>query len=61
MQRDMDALLYGSGPRPGDDGFAFGGLLAALPTVVAPYPKAAPPGPPRLRYDPATKSWKAIR
>lgn len=65
MQRDMDALLYGNGPRPGDDGFAFGGLLATIggepPTVVAPYPKAAPPGPPRLRYDPATKSWEAIQ
>jgi hypothetical protein len=60
MRRDMDALLCGTGPRPGNDAFQFGGLLATLPTVTAPYPKAPPPGPPRQRYDPATKSWGPV-
>jgi hypothetical protein len=67
MQRDMDALLYGTGPRPdrpeftGIDGLMAGIAGAELPAIVMPYPKAAPPGPPRLRYDPATKTWEAAQ
>jgi hypothetical protein len=65
FERSMDDLLmYGNSPRPGEHEFTgIGGLMSStlddlLPTIVAPYPKAAPPGPPRLRYDPTTKSWE---
>lgn len=65
MRADLDFTLYGNGPRPGDDGFQFGGLMAALgmesPTITAPYPKAPPPGPPRMRYNQTAKTWEAIR
>lgn len=65
MQRDTDALLFGVGPRPGDAGFQVGALMSGilgdmLPTITAPYPKAPPPGPARMRYNPATKQWEAI-
>lgn len=58
-----EALLGCAGPTDGPH--EFGGLLAALgaeapPTIAMPYPKAAPPGPPRQRYDPVTKSWEAV-
>lgn len=63
MRSDMDSLLYGTGARPDEPGFTgFGSLFPdGPPTIVMPYPKAAPPGPSRLRYDPATKTWEAIR
>lgn len=59
-----DALLFGNGPRPGDPQTGIGGLMggvvgAELLAVVMPYPKAAPPGPPRVRFNQDTKAWEA--
>ncbi|MEZ0090013.1 hypothetical protein [Streptacidiphilus sp. EB129] len=64
MRMDEEFFLYGNGPRPGDPGFETGGLMKGvlgeiLPGVVMPYPKAPPPGPPRMRFNQETKTWEA--
>ena len=66
MERRMDNLmLWGNseGPPPGvQPGKMFGGLLEAFgldgqTAIIAPG-RAAPAGPPRLRYNQATKTWE---
>jgi hypothetical protein len=59
-------MLYGTSEPPADGKPTFAGIESIFGVdqavkLVAPYPTAAPPGPPRQRYNPATGKWEAAR
>ena len=65
-ERRMDNLMmWGNSEGPPADtkpGKAFGGLMEAFgldqPTTITAPGRAAPAGPPRLRFNPETKTWE---